>query len=246
MKKKPLIIVLALVLVGAVGCITTQPQTPQNIVLTIKAIDQPVEIAKESAKDSKDVVSKSMVIENPEGTLSNISFICRGKGYLKIWGGLSVFDAQNVWNDIVVMTTEYGITEIHIFLNSPGGDAFSGLALADEIQRAERNGCNVIAHASGIVASAAVPVFAACSQRIAAPGTIFMVHEASLWKMFAQEKAKDLESQLEMMNLLQDKYLSLMAAHSKLSKKQWKDFEAKTTWFSAEKAKEWGLVDKIE
>ena len=70
----------------------------------------------------------------------------------------------------------------NLFIISPGGDAFSGLALADQIERVERKGFRVTAHASCIIASAAVPAFAVCDKRLAAPGTIFMVHEATLWK----------------------------------------------------------------
>ncbi len=102
------------------------------------------------------------------------------------------------------------------------------------------------AHASGIVASAAVPVFAVSNRRLAAPGTIFMVHETSVWKWPGRETASDIRSQNKLMNLIRDRYIGKLVKYSKLSKKEWGELENKTTWFSAEKAKHWGIVDKIE
>ena len=151
-----------------------------------------------------------------------------------------------MWNDICVLTKTTDIRNLNLFINSPGGDAFSGLALADQIERAKKSGFHVTAHASGIVASAAVPVFAVCNERLAAPGTIFMVHETAIWKWPGRETASDIRSQNRLMNLLRDRYLEKLTQYSALDREEWEELEHKTTWFSAEKAKSWGLVDKIE
>jgi len=151
-----------------------------------------------------------------------------------------------MWNDICVLTKTTEIRKLVIFINSPGGDAFSGLALADQIERAKKAGFHVTAHASGIVASAAVPVFAVCSRRLAAPGTIFMVHETSIWKWPGRETASDIRSQNALMELLRNRYIEKLTQYSHLDREAWEELEHKTTWFSAEKAKSYGLVDEIE
>jgi ATP-dependent protease ClpP protease subunit len=125
------------------------------------------------------------------------------------------------------------IRDVSLFINSPGGDAFSGLALADQIERARRKGFRITAYASGIIASAAVPVFA-------------VANEAALWKWPGRETASDIRSQNELMGLLRERYIGKLTANSKLDKAKWEELEKKTTWFSAEKAMDWGLVDKIE
>ena len=160
--------------------------------------------------------------------------------------GLSVPDVTRLWNDLVVLENNTEIRDVNLFINSPGGDAFSGLALADQIERARRKGFKVTAHASGIIASAAVPVFAVCNVRLAAPGTIFMVHEAALWKWPGRETASDIRSQNDLMYLLRDRYIGKLVDNSKLNKSKWEELEKKTTWFSADKAMDWGLVDNIE
>ncbi|MBT8370043.1 MAG: ATP-dependent Clp protease proteolytic subunit [Deltaproteobacteria bacterium] len=222
---------------------TPQRPQPQEVVVKVQAAD-PAKVTVQ--EKNKDRVNKSMEVPNPEGRLSQLSFISKDKAFVKIFSGLSVADVTRLWNDLVVLENNTKIRDVNLFINSPGGDAFSGLALADQIERARRKGFKITAHASGIIASAAVPVFAVCDVRLAAPGTIFMVHEAALWKWPGRETASDIRSQNELMHLLRDRYIGKLAMNSKLNKDKWEKLENKTTWFSAEKAKAWGLVDSIE
>ena len=223
---------------------SSTPPPPQEVVVKVQAADPTKVTVKEESK--KDRVNKSMEVPNPEGRLSQLSFISKDKAFVKIFSGLSVADVTRLWNDLCVLENNTEIRDVNLFINSPGGDAFSGLALADQIERARRKGFKITAHASGIIASAAVPVFAVCDVRLAAPGTIFMVHEAALWKWPGRETASDIRSQNELMHLLRDRYIGKLATNSKLDKTKWEKLENKTTWFSAEKAKDWGLVDSIE
>jgi len=207
------------------------------------AADSPQDV---TVGETKVKVNRSMQVQNQEGTLSPLSFTIKDEAYLKIFSALSVGDVTNVWNDICVLTKSTTIRTINLFINSPGGDAFSGLALADQLERAKVDGFHIIAHASGVVASAAVPVFAVCNERLAAPGTIFMVHETSIWKWPGRETASDIRSQNRLMNLLRERYIEKLAKYSNLNREEWGELGYKTTWFSAEKAKSYGLVDKIE
>jgi ATP-dependent Clp protease protease subunit len=219
------------------------PPKPQEIVVKVQAAD-PTKVTVQEQQAER--VNKSMEVPNPEGALSQLSFISKDKAFVKIFSGLSVADVTRLWNDLVVLENNTNIRDVNLFINSPGGDAFSGLALADQIERARRKGFKITAHASGIIASAAVPVFAVCNVRLAAPGTIFMVHEAALWKWPGRETASDIQSQNDLMHLLRDRYIGKLVDNSKLDKTKWEELEKKTTWFSANKALSWGLVDSIE
>jgi len=239
--------ILAALGVFLVSCATAPMNStppPQEGVVTLKASDPTQVTVKEEPK--ADRVNRSMEVANPEGRLSQLSFISNDKAFVKIFSGLSVADVTRLWNDLVVLENNTKIRDVNLFINSPGGDAFSGLALADQIERARRKGFTITAHASGIIASAAVPVFAVCDVRLAAPGTIFMVHEAALWKWPGRETASDISSQNELMHLLRDRYIGKLVDNSKLNKSKWEELEKKTTWFSANKALDWGLVDSIE
>ena len=239
-KKTFFLIVFSILVVGC-AAMQTQPPPPQEVVVRVQAAE-PTNVNVQNG----DKITKSMQIQNQEGTLSSLSFICKDEAYVKIFSALTVADVTNMWNDICVLTKTTDIRTLNLFINSPGGDAFSGLALADQIERAKKSGFHVTAHASGIVASAAVPVFAVCNERLAAPGTIFMVHETAIWKWPGRETASDIRSQNRLMNLLRDRYLEKLTQYSTLGREEWEELEHKTTWFSAEKAKSWGLVDKIE
>jgi ATP-dependent protease ClpP protease subunit len=243
LKKCFLFFALGIFLVGCATMPGSTPPPPQEVVVKVQAAD-PTNVTVQ--EETKERVNKSMEVPNPEGRLSQLSFISKDKAFVKIFSGLSVADVTRLWNDLCVLENNTEIRDVNLFINSPGGDAFSGLALADQIERARRKGFKITAHASGIIASAAVPVFAVCDVRLAAPGTIFMVHEAALWKWPGRETASDIRSQNELMHLLRDRYIGKLAMNSKLDKTKWETLENKTTWFSAEKAKDWGLVDSIE
>jgi ATP-dependent protease ClpP protease subunit len=223
------------------GCAGIQTRPPQEVVITVQAAEPAEAIVSPGPE-----IHKSMTIRNPEGSLSNLSFTIKDEAFVKIFLALTVADVTNMWNDICVLSRATTIRTINLFINSPGGDAFSGLALADQIERAKKAGFHVVAHASGIMASAAVPVFAVCTKRLAAPGTIFMVHETSIWKWPGRETASDIRSQNTLMELLRNRYITKLVQYSLLSREDWEELEHKTTWFSAEKAKSWGLVDEIE
>jgi len=235
------ITVFGLFLIGCAGIGPSSVSQAPELKIRVQADET------EPAKTNQDQsITRSMEVPNEEGHLSELSFISKDKAFVKIFSELSVSDVTRLWNDMVVLELNSNIRDINLFINSPGGDAFSGLALADQIERAQRKGFHVTAHASGIVASAAVPVFAVCQVRLAAPGTIFMVHEAALWKWPGRETASDISSQNDLMGLLRDRYINKLVTNSKLTKEKWEQLEHKTTWFNAEKALEWGLVDKIE
>ena len=100
--------------------------------------------------------------------------------------------------------------------------------------------------ASGLIASAAVPIFAVGDVRIASRGTMFMIHQAQLFKYISSEKQDDLIAQSKMLCLLEDRYKSLVASKSNLTVDELTLKMAKTTWFTAQEAFEWGLVDKLK
>ena len=235
-----------LILPFLISCTTLDTQRtsrqPQEVIIRIEAAS-PTRV---EVSDGKPSVNLSMEIPNQEGSLSRMSYILGDEAYVKIWSSLTVGDVSNLWNDISVLEKLTEIRKITLFINSPGGDAFSGLALADQLERAKRKGFFITAHASGIVASAAVPVLVVADRRLAAPGTIFMVHETSIWKWPGRETASDIRSQNRLMGLIRDRYIGKLAYYSNLSKEEWEEMERKTTWFSAEQAKEWGLIDEIE
>lgn len=173
------------------------------------------------------------------GVLSPLTFIVGDEAFISIYSIIQISDVTQLWNDFSVLEKTTDIRSINLFINSPGGDAFSGLALTDQIERAQHKGFTITAYASGIVASAALPVFAVCDRRLAAPGTIFMMHEA-------YTENDEEPSHSEMLAIVNQRYIAKLVSHSIISENKWKKLAAKTSWFCVTQAKEWGLIDKIE
>jgi ATP-dependent protease ClpP protease subunit len=143
---------------------------------------------------------------------------------------------------------EMGITKVILNIFSGGGSGFEGLAVSDVIRNFVEAGMEIEAHAYGIVASAAVPIFASASKRISNNSTLFMVHEAAIWEFafgYSKTTHSDIRSQKDMMDQMQETYLNLLVQNSTKDFEFWKALETKTTWFSAKTAMEWGLVDEI-
>jgi ATP-dependent protease ClpP protease subunit len=230
------------------SCAGVQPvPEPQKLEITVSGGENSVAVVDASVDEYEDAYRRN---DSPFLHPSNMMRINRAKdmAFMNIFSGLSVSDVKNLWQDIMYLAHETEIKTVKLFINSPGGDAFSGLALADLIIRAQNEfGIKFEANASGIIASAAVPPFTVCDKRYAAKGTIFMVHEAALWKWPGRESASDIRSQNELMILLQDRYLSYLVKRSKLSLVEWQAMEKATTWFSSDYAmNEIGIVDEIK
>jgi ATP-dependent protease ClpP protease subunit len=217
-----------------------------TLLLGISLVVAPLVFAEDDCVCMEDV-SKTMTVENPNMELSRLTGITSKGAYMKVFSGLSVADVISMWNDLIYLKDNTEIDNINMFINSPGGDAFAGMALSDLIIQAQEEwGFTFHAHASGIIASAAVPVFAVCKVRNARPGTIFMVHEAAIWKWPGRESASDIESQNKLMKILRDTYLGYMVNNSNLSYKEWRIMEKSTTWFTVDQARLWGLIERGE
>jgi len=240
MKPLPhLVIFLISVLLILGGCASQQPMPtptkPAELKITITNLGRNGAGEKANIEIKQgDKIHRSMEVDNPGMKLSQLSAITStNKAFIKIFSGLSVADVTRTWNDLLYLENETNIREVNIFIDSPGGDAFSGLALADQIEIFKRKGFKFIAHATGIVASAAVPVFAVCDETHASEATIFMVHEAALWKWPGRETASDIRSQGRLMDLLQRLYLTKLVRHSKVDFEAWELMEARTSWFAS-------------
>jgi len=251
--KKLTLLTLTQSLLMFIGCAAQQPMnTPMpaqepvkaDVTITIKQLDND-KVAIVARNGDEEVISKGMEMKYMGLQLSQLSAISGDKLFIKIFSGISVADVTRFWNDLIYLTNETGIKEVDMFVDSPGGDAFSGLALADLIEKYQRDGIKFNAIGVGIIASAAVPIFAVCDETRAMEATVFMVHEAALWKWPGRESKSDIISQGNLMNLLQRLYLDKLVDNSNLNLDQWEILEAKTSWFSVYKAAEWGILDYI-
>jgi ATP-dependent protease ClpP protease subunit len=245
-------VIFLMVLLSFFGCSMMDKKVDNNRVVEHKVtIDIRSKDSKNAVVEVKegDKVVKSMEVRKEGYELSQLSARYGNKLYIKLFSGLSVADVTRAWTDMIIAVDEFGFgegSEVHLFIDSPGGDAFSGLALADLIEKYQKKGIKFIAHGTGIIASAAVPIFAVCDETHATKATIFMVHEAALWKWPGRETASDIRSQTSLMDLLQRLYMEKLVNNSCLSYDKWILLEAKTSWFDTTTAKDMCILDYID
>jgi len=221
------------------GCAHQIKNEPQEIVLKL----EPKEC---STMQVVPKINKTMSVPNYEGGLSTCSFSLNNKGFIILYGGLTIGDALNIWKDLLIFEHKTSIRNFDIYLFSGGGDLNASLALVNHLKKAQEKGFVFTCHASGRIASAAVPILAICDYRVASKTTMFMVHEGSIFKYAANETLKDIRSQEKMMAIVESYYHDVLAEHTTLSVKEWRELENKITWFDAGQAKEWGLIDTID
>lgn len=132
--------------------------------------------------------------------------------------------------------------EVTLRISSPGGDAFTGLAMASLI----RQHGGVHATALGLVASAATfPLFAAKKVSMARESTL-MLHSPYAGEVQAGFRADELRSTADILDKLQAQIETLYAARSGKSVEDVRAWVGSTEkWFSADEALAANLIDEI-
>ena len=180
--------------------------------------------------------------------LTGLTIVSEGtaKAQMVLTQGIAIIVADSFWNDLFILKNRTVIRHIDLYMYCLGGDMFAGFAIIEQIKKARKEGFEFTAYASGAIGSMAIPIYASCNTRVAYPSTIFMVHPATLGSAKMMMTGADLKSQTDLHDMSQNLYVSTLANYTKLSKEEWLEKTEKDTWFSAEQAKEWGLVDEIK
>jgi ATP-dependent Clp protease, protease subunit len=128
---------------------------------------------------------------------------------------------------------------INLRINSPGGDAFDGRAIASAIRQHKSK---TIAHVDGLAASAASTIAIAADEVRMAPGAMMMIHRASGIAWGTAEDFLSLAAVLEKIDgVLVDEY-ARETGQSADQVQAWMNAE---TWFTAEEAVSLGFADAI-
>lgn len=131
--------------------------------------------------------------------------------------------------------------DIYIYVNSPGGSAYSGLAVYDTMQHLK---CDISTIAVGTAASAASLILTAGTKgkRLALPHSLIHMHQP-LGYMGGQ--ATDIEIGAKEIMRLKTLYIDLLAKHTGKRTAQIKKDIDRDYNMTPEMAKDYGLIDKI-
>lgn len=128
---------------------------------------------------------------------------------------------------------------INIYINSPGGSVDQGFAIYNEIKRSK---ANITVYIDGIAASIASVIAMAGDKIVINENAFLMIHDPWLMTIGSSAELRDAADKLDK---IRDQISKVYTARSGKTEKEVNAAMAVETWFSADEAVKFGLVDSI-
>ena len=150
--------------------------------------------------------------------------------------------SAKVLNQLVLLEQEDPKQGITVFINSPGGEIFSGFAIFDTLRFIE---CPITTVVTGFAASMGSVLSLAADEgrRFAMPQAKIMIHQPML--MGYQGRAADCEIQAKEILKTRDHLINLYSEQTGRDYEEIKQAIDRDNWFTAQEALEFGLLDSI-
>lgn len=142
---------------------------------------------------------------------------------------------------LLYLSNEDSEAPIQMYINSPGGVIYAGLAIYDTMQMIS-NPINTVA--VGVTASFGTVLLTAgtTGQRFALPHSTIHLHQPLGG---AEGQATDIEIQTKEILRLRDKLNGILSLHTGQSVEKVKQDTDRDYWLTAHEAVEYGLIDKV-
>ncbi len=149
---------------------------------------------------------------------------------------------SKVLSQLVLLEQEGDDQPVTVFINSPGGEIFSGFAIFDMLNFIS---CPVTTIVTGFAASMGSILSLAADNgcRYAMPQAKIMIHQPLL--MGYQGRATECEIQAREILKTRDHLVKLYSEQTGKSHEEIKKALDRDNWFTAEEALEYGLIDKV-
>ncbi len=142
---------------------------------------------------------------------------------------------------LLFLAREDSDKDINLYINSPGGDVYSGMAIYDTIQYVP---CDIASFSVGLCASMGTVLLTAgtAGKRYAMPNSTIHMHQPLSG---TQGQASDIEIHARETLRIQDRLRQIIADHTgqpyeRIARDSDRDF-----WLNADQAAEYGLVDEV-
>lgn len=156
---------------------------------------------------------------------------------------LRIYDEISWWGTdartFVEHLDEITADEIDLRLNSPGGNAWDGLAIMNALRA---HPAKVTTTVDGMAASAASLIAMAGDRIRMNRGSVMMVHDAS---GLAYGNPKTMEKTKQVLDLLSDSYADVYATRAGGTRAEWREVMGEETWYKAQEAVDAGLADEL-
>lgn len=149
------------------------------------------------------------------------------------WWGV---DAARFVRDLEALDVE----TINLWVNSPGGSVYDGVAIMNALRR---HPANVVATVDGLAASAASFIIQAADEVIMGRGTELMIHEASA---ICWGNAADMIDMAGHLDRISGTIAGIYAERAGGTADEWREAMVAETWYTAEEAVKAGLADRVD
>ncbi len=149
--------------------------------------------------------------------------------------------ADSVVAQLLYLEAEDPEKDIQIYINSPGGSVYSGMAIYDTMQQIQPD---VVTICYGIAASMGAFLLSggAKGKRMALPSTRIMIHQPLGG---AQGQAVDIEIQAKEILYIKKKLNELISEHTGQPLEKVANDTERDFYMSAEEATTYGLIDRV-
>jgi len=132
------------------------------------------------------------------------------------------------------------VDEVNVYVNSPGGGVFAGVAIYNELKRINKP---VTAYIDGIAASIASLVVLAADRVVMPSNAMLMIHNP--WSMIAgnANEMRDMADKLD--KITESTLIPTYQAKTGLKVDKLKELLDAETWLSGEEAAELGFADEL-
>ena len=149
--------------------------------------------------------------------------------------------ANRICAQLLLLAAEDPERDINLWINSPGGSVYSGMAIYDTMQFIENDVSTV---AMGMAASMGQLLLCAGThgKRYALPHSRIMMHQPSGG---IGGTASDIAIQAEQMLYTKRMFQDRVAFHTGQTKDQIEADSDRDRWFTADQARDYGFIDKV-
>ena len=134
------------------------------------------------------------------------------------------------------------VSTIHLYVNSPGGSVFEGIAIANMLKRHK---ARVIGHVEALAASIASNIIASCDEVRMPSNSMLMIHNALNGVFGNAKELRKAADDLDRINEVQiETYIAKVG--NKATEEQIRALMDEETWISAKEAYELGLCDVVD
>jgi ATP-dependent Clp protease, protease subunit len=149
--------------------------------------------------------------------------------------------ANSIVAQLLFLDAEDSEKDIQLYINSPGGSVYAGMAIYDTIQQIRPN---VVTICFGLAASMGAFLLTAgtAGKRMSLPDSRIMIHQPLGG---AQGQAIDIEIQAREILYIKAKLNQLMANHTGQPLERIEADTERDFFMSAEEAKNYGLIDQV-